>query len=209
MEFANEVRTEMTGDDAPHHQPARFDWATDNDKLIGPVPSVSDFHPTTPPPARTPPAPTEPTPINLAPTAPILLDNCILTVHVDAFVNTPTVYAIPAHAPRDLSGLRSCVQNPWSNLSRCRSYIHPPRDLSSLHSSTLNPWSSLHHRNRRSHPLHLCRYLDSEPLRHSHSNPLHPEPAQLPTNTELHFLAQSPIEPVQLFQIIQHPRVSR
>ena len=144
--------------------------------------------------------PTEPA----TPTAPILLDNCIPTVHVGPFVNTPAS-AIPARAPCDLWSLRSGVRNPWSNLSHCRSYIHPPRDLSSLRSSTPNPWNSLRHCDRRSHPFHPHQYSDSKPLRHSHSNPLHPKPARLPTNPELH-LAQSPIEPVHLFQIIQHPR---
>ena len=32
----------------PHHQSAVFDWATDIDESIGPIPSPSDFHPTTP-----------------------------------------------------------------------------------------------------------------------------------------------------------------
>jgi hypothetical protein len=204
-EFANEVRTETTGDDAPRHQPARFDWATDNDESIGPVPSVSDFHPTTPPPVRTPPAPTEPAPINLAPTAPILLDNRIPTAHVNAFVNTPTVYAIPAHAPRDLSGLRSGVRNPWSNLSRRRSYIHPPRDFSSLRSGTTNPWSSLRHRNHRSYPLRS--YSHPKPLQYSYSKPPSGTPLhkpQLPSPLPPH--SHSPPIPIHIFQVIQHPR---
>jgi len=261
----NEEKRETVSKGIEESRSERFDWATDIDTSIGPVPSASDFRSTKPPsrlaspkpapqlpdnpvtpsqPVRTPPAPTECTPAAYAPTAPALvnpdpgdevcapgpngialartvltesapvnitpadpisLDNRIPNAHVDAFVNTPTVYAIPARALRDLSGLRSGVRNPWSNLSRRRSYIHPPRDLSSLRSSTLNPWSSLRHRDRRSHPLHPHQYSDSEPLRHSHSNLLHPEPARLPTNPESHFPAQSPIEPIQLFQIIQHP----
>jgi hypothetical protein len=59
-EFTKEVCTETTSDNMPHHQSAVFDWATDIDESIGPVPSLSDFYPTTPPqPIRTPPTPTD------------------------------------------------------------------------------------------------------------------------------------------------------
>ena len=268
-------------------QQPTFDWATDIDQSIGPVPSVTDFRPTTPPQTvRTLPAPTDCKPAAYTPTTPALVNPdpgdtaCAPSLHDVAPASTaptdptpvqsmhmsmvPTdpapalpkpplvnpepaprhsvqasfipVDPAPVYAPsvpttsvhvstspavrtnpiastmpaaralRDLSGLKSGARNPWSNLSHRRSYIHPPRDLSSLRSSTLNPWSSLRHRNHRSHLSHPHRYSDSEPLRHSHSNPLHPEPARLPTNPESHFPVQSPIEPVQLFQIIQHPR---
>ena len=215
---------------------AQFDWATETDTSIGPVPCVTDFRPTIPPqPVRTPPARTDCKPAAYTPTTPALVNPepapshsvqasfipvdpapvdapgvPTTSIHVStspAVRTNPIASTMPAaRAPRDLSGLRSGAQNPWSNLSRRCSYIHPPRDLSSLHSSTLNPWSSLRHHNHRLYPLHTHRYSDLEPLRHSHSNTLHPEPARLPTNPESHFPVQSPIEPVQLFQIIQHPR---
>jgi hypothetical protein len=285
----DEVHTviQAANDGTTHQQQPTFDWATDIDQSIGPVPSVTDFRPTTPPQTvRTLPAPTDCKPAAYTPTTPALVNPdpgdtaCAPSLHdvapastaptnptpvqsmhmsvvptdpgpvlpkptlvnpepaprhsvqasfipVDpAPVDAPSVPTTSVHvstspavrtnpiastmpaarAPRDLSGLKSGARNPWSNLSRRRSYIHPPRDLLSLRSSTLNPWSSLRHRNHRSHPSHSHQYSDSEPLRHSHSNPLHPEPARLPTYPESHFPVQSPIEPVQLFQIIQHPR---
>jgi hypothetical protein len=63
---------------------------------------------------------TGPAPINLTPADPILLYNRILTAHVDMFVNTPTVYMIPAHPPCDLSDLKSIGLNtgiPWVGFS--------------------------------------------------------------------------------------------
>ena len=48
MEFTKEVLTETTGNNVPHHQSTAFDWTTDIDESIGPVPSTSDFRPTMP-----------------------------------------------------------------------------------------------------------------------------------------------------------------
>jgi hypothetical protein len=84
------------------HEHARFDWVTDIDTSIGPVPSPCDFHPTTPPqPVRIPPAPTDcataaympaaPVPISPNPIAPInpvpsALNDLTPTTHVDAVI---------------------------------------------------------------------------------------------------------------------------
>ena len=81
---------------------------------------------------------------------------------------------------------------------------YPPRDFSSLRSGTRNPWGSLRHRNRRSYPLHSHRqHLHSEPPIYPHS--LHPEPPQFRVNPQLHLSTQPSMEPIQLFQIVQHP----
>ena len=53
-EFAKAVCTETTGDNAPCHQPAQFDWVMDIDTSISPIPSASDFCPTKPQPCTKP-----------------------------------------------------------------------------------------------------------------------------------------------------------
>jgi hypothetical protein len=107
--------------------------------------------------------------------------------------------------------------------------VHGPRDFSALRSDTQNPWGSLNHRRRhpylRTHQSDLSR----EPLEHSHSrlppsqhsdsphrysfnSQLHPyshsrhvKPHQSDLRTQSH-LPVVPQPPINIFQIIQHPR---
>jgi hypothetical protein len=61
----------------------------------------------------------------------------------------------------------------------CAPIVHGPRDLSGLRSGVQNPWGSLHHRNRRSNPLQMNHpYSQSKPLRHFPSHTLRTEPVQ-------------------------------
>jgi hypothetical protein len=57
------------------HKHARFDWATNINKSLGPVPSTSKFHPTTPPQLIcTPPVPTDCTSVAHMPNTPTLVN---------------------------------------------------------------------------------------------------------------------------------------
>jgi len=218
-----------------------LNWVTDIHESISPIPSMSDFHPTTlsqlifapTEPTVTPPngdaatetVPIEPTPailplielnssdvgstpsldgialastaltesapINLAPTTPILLDNCITTAHIDVFVNTPTVYTIPVHPPHDLSGLKSGAQNSWGSINHHLHRFHPPWDHLFSPAEQLqsppNSYSNLHPRDLFSHS-------------HSYSHLW----SQLNPHFQPHSLAQ--LQPtVYIFQTIQHP----
>jgi hypothetical protein len=168
-----------------------LNWATNIDESIGPVPSASDFRPTTPSqlvcapsePTVTPPnddVATETIPVEPTPAAPILLDNRITTAHVDAFVNTPAIYAILAHPPRDLSGLKSGMRNPWG---------------------------SLNHRNRRAHPPQMRNpHLGSESLKNFHSRTWRSEPVQPFVGKSQHSQLHSHPLSAPVIQTIQHPR---
>jgi hypothetical protein len=204
---------------------------------------MSNFRPTTPlqpdhtlpPPSSSipaAPAPTDCIPAVYTPAAPVLVNPApVVNPTTDPPIGpTPIVEEPVARAPRDLSGLRSGVRNPWSNLSRRRSYIHPPRDLSGLKSGTRNPWGSINHRRRRFHPprehhsfsspeqllprpnLHpsthpqqgkpALRKSPSRPNSYSHSRP--PESPQLEPHAQPQLPAQ--FQPTaHIFQIIRHP----
>jgi hypothetical protein len=156
-----EVRTQTGRDDAMCHQPTPFDWATDVEQSISPVPiehidllpfvSNQPAHVTTdnPTPAVgvdtvTDTTPTDPVFAAITPTnpAPILPLGC-----------APVAFLTPAaRVQQDLSTLCSDMPNSWGTLHH--HYSHPPRDFSSLRSGNPNPWSSLRYRNRRSYPLH-------------------------------------------------------
>jgi len=103
----------------------RFDWATETNKSIGPVPNASDFRPTKPQsplPVRTTPKRTVTQRNgNVAPRRRIPAMDATTTAlpHVPA-ERAPTAIV---HGPRDLSGLRSSTPNPWRSLHR-RYYSH-------------------------------------------------------------------------------------
>jgi hypothetical protein len=140
---------------------ARLDWATNDDESIGPVPNASEFRPSTPAqPVCAPPRPAV-TPSNddAAPCAHTPAMGAT-SDHVPAAsvptkctpgTYTPTPPII--HSPRDLSGLRSGLQNPWGSLTRCRQHSYLLHDHSSLSSDAPNPWGSLRrrHYSRSSH----------------------------------------------------------
>ena len=116
----------------------RFDWATETNKSIGPVPNASDFRPTKPqsPLASPEPAPRlfgklipPPQPVRTTPKRTVTQRNgnvaprrCIPTMDATttALPQVPAERAPTAivHGPRDLSGLRLSTPNPWRSL-RC------------------------------------------------------------------------------------------
>ena len=204
-EATKEVCPQTGTDGATRHQP--FDWATDIDQSIGPVPNASDFCPTKPPSPLASPKPAPRLPDNsVTPSQPIRARTPAPT---DC---TPAAYTMPAaHAPRDLSGLQSGVQNPWRNLSRRRPHIYPPRDLSGLKSGTRNPWSSINHRRRRFHPPRECHPFSSpEQLRqlpdlHSSTHPQQGKPTLRKPHLESPQLSPQPPVPAYIVQNIQHP----
>ena len=126
----------------------QFDWVNGNDKLISPVPRVSDFHPTTTPqPICTPPKPTvTPSKCDMA------LSACTPTTNVSTMLHAltpiaPTKYLVPVTAPPqvptectstmiipglcDLSALCSDTHIPWGSLHCCQSghYAHVPHQF--------------------------------------------------------------------------------
>jgi hypothetical protein len=129
-----------TAHSATPHEPRRFDWVTETDRSIGPVPNVSDFHPrkrpsplpirTTPKRTVSPPrrdvAPRARTSATDAPTTPTT--PCVHTpvshtkyptpVTAPSQVPTKRVPAAIAYGPCDLSMLRSDAPNPWGTLRR-------------------------------------------------------------------------------------------
>lgn len=175
----------------------RFDWATETDRSIGPVPNASDFRPTKHP---SPLASPEPTPRLLdnpvAPSQPVCMPPKPTATpsngDVAPSVRTPAMRApTEPHArtlsivygPRDLSALRSGTSNPWDSIKRRHHHSYPPRDLTTLRSDSVNPWGSLHHQRHRSYPLPIYFAQPS-----SKEGNLH-----------------SPAPPVHIIQTIRHP----
>jgi hypothetical protein len=200
-EFAKEVRTEMTGDDAPRQQPAWFDWATNNDESIGPVPSASEFRPTTPP---------QPVRPSLTPTV-IPPDDNVVPHACTIATSTPTAPCAPVNpSPNtpvrlpDPIAAAFAKPDPIAPTASTPSIVHGPRDFSALRSDTRNPWGSIHHRRYRSCPVRRDSGTDTH--RYLHRDPLHSRhlisPPPLPFNSS-YFRAKPP---VQNLQIIQHPR---
>ena len=156
-------------------EPQRFDWATEIDESIGPVPSVSDFRPATPSqPTRTPsdriptsPAPTDCTPTAYTPAAPALIDpdpgDVAPRAHTLA-TRLLTDNPVPVDPNPAAPTPATCV--PTEPQVRTPLIAHGPRDLSALRSGTSNPWGSI---KRRRHCLHPLRDLSS--LRSGTSNP--------------------------------------
>ena len=176
-------------------EPQRFDWATEIDESIGPVPSVSDFRPTTPPQlVHTPPAPTDCTPAAYTPAAPALIDpdpgdvaphartlaTRLLTdnpvpVDPDPGNTTPNPVGVTLAKtePTKLMPVdpvpaapTPATRVPTEPQVRTPLIVHGPRDLSALRSGTSNPWGSI---KRRRHCLHPLRDFSS--LRSGTSNP--------------------------------------
>jgi hypothetical protein len=148
-------------DDATRHQPTPFDWATDIDQSIGPVPSVSDFRPATPlQPTHTPsdriptaPAPTDGTPAAYTSPAPALIDPDpgdvaprARTLATRLLTDNPVPVDPDPAAPTPATGAPTVPQ------ARTPSIVHGPRDLSALCSGTKNPWGSIKHHRRHSYP---------------------------------------------------------
>jgi hypothetical protein len=153
-----EIRTQTGEDDTMRHQPTPFDWATEVDESFGPVPTFFDDHAPAEHVSCSPIAPANRAdllpPVSNQP-AHLTTDNPTSAVGVNPVTDTSVgpelvvdepILLVPTRTPRDLSGLRSGTQNPWSSMHRRRQYSHPSRDSSSLRSNTLNPWSSLRHR---------------------------------------------------------------
>ena len=153
-EGIEESQCEVQGDPPPPtahpapvatvHEPQRFDWTTNDDQSIGPVPSAHDFCPNKPPSPLASPIPAHHPPDNpVMPSQPIRPHTPATGAPSDwipaAYTPAPPI----VHGPRDLSVLCSGSRNPWGSLSHRRSHIHPPCNLSSLCLSTSNPWSSL------------------------------------------------------------------
>jgi hypothetical protein len=190
-EFTKEVRTETTGDDAPRHQPAQLNWATNIDESIGPVPCVTDFRPTMPsqpvraPPKRTvaqpnAPALVDPDPSDVAPgpegvppasaaptePAPIIpKPEPVPGALINPSLNAPVASPDPIPAFAKPSPIVPVLSTP--------SIVHGPCNFSALRSDTRNPWSSLNHRRRR--PYSHTHYTDLrlKLLNHSNLPPLH------------------------------------
>jgi hypothetical protein len=186
QEATTEVRTQTAGDNVSRHQSTAFDWATDVDESPGPIPTFVDHSPT-----------------ERASCTPITQTNRVSPTPV----SKPALVIPTAHPPRDLSGLRSGVRNPWGSLSHRRQHPYPPRNFSDLRSNARNPWGSIHHRQNRSHPV--CRDLGPDTHRYSHSGLPHsrhsisPPPLTFNAQPRSYFRAEPPI---QNLQIIQHPR---
>jgi hypothetical protein len=175
QEAMKEACPQTGRDDATHHQPTLFNWATNTDSSIGPVPNVSDFRPATPSqPTRTPsdriptsPAPTDCTPTAYTPAAPALIDpdpgDVAPRAHTLA-TRLPTDNLVPVDPNPATPTPATCV--PTEPQVRTPLIAHGLRDLSALRSGTSNPWGSI---KRRRHCLHPLRDLSS--LRSGTSNP--------------------------------------
>jgi hypothetical protein len=204
------------------HEPMRFDWATDVDESMSPVPVIfPDRAPTECGTSNPPLATTDnPVPAKLDKPAPSSPGNPVIPpqpIHVvpkpsangDRGLHAPTPLII--HGPRDLSALCSGMKNPWGSSQRRHDHSYPPRDFSVLHLGSSNPWGSLRHRRRRSYPPHLPHaHSHPESLQYAYLNPSHSDRPPCKPQSQSH--SQSPPHPphplpssVHITQTIQHP----
>ena len=206
-----------TAHSATPHGPQRFDWATETDRSIGPVPNVSDFRSTKPPsPLVSPnPAPrlsdsptTPPQPVR-TPLQPIRArtstmgapSNCTLAAYTPA---APIHSMHASTAPVDpvpVSTTKRCV--PITALPQVSAehaptvIVHGPRDLSALRSDAPNPWGSLRRRHYGCYP----HVLHQVTCRRQHRQ-------KYPMNTHVR-TASTPKPPaptpIRVFETIRHP----
>jgi hypothetical protein len=155
-----EVHAQTGEDDAMSHQSTPFDWATDVDELMSPVPVMF--------PDRTPAEHTDYKPIMRADPIDILPSMSNQPAHVttdntptvgvnpvtdiipiastlitcnDLSINpAPTVLATPflptIHGPHDLSGLRLGTKNPWGSIQCRRDHSYSARNWTALWSDS-------------------------------------------------------------------------
>jgi len=178
--------------DPTSQKPTSFDWAVDVDAEIG-------FSPITP----NKPNPTPVHSVQSSPNAPVWLPDTIPITFAKPNPIVP-VSTIPSivHGPRDFSALRSDMRNPWGSLNhrRRRPYFH-------TRYTNLHPKAPNHSDSPPQHPRHSVPSVS--PLQHlpnSQSNPYllpwHPEPFRLAKS----HVSAAPQPPINIFQIIQHPR---
>jgi hypothetical protein len=205
----------VANDGATRRKSTPFDWAADVDASVGVCPIVTDDN--------VPEVSAIPVSVELDNPIPIAPNKSAPTVHVSAVVAPvpdesidpvpislvetsaiiPTVSTSPImRGPRDFSTLRSGKQNPWGSLNhrRRRPYLHTRQsDLSREppeHSHSRLPPSH--------HPDSPQRYSFNSQLHpYSHSRHVKPHPSDLRTQSHLPVVLQPP---VNIFQIIQHPR---
>ena len=160
QEAMKEACPQTGKDDAMCHQPTPFDWVTDIDQSIGPVPSASNFRPTTPAPKK--PIASMPASPNLAPPKPtVTLSSGDVALHAPTLASSKDPTTLLNCAPIE------CVDSlpPVSHLPACVTTnntapavgvnpvtTHAPHNLSALQSGTRNPWGSLSRRRYYSHP---------------------------------------------------------
>jgi hypothetical protein len=182
----------------------RFDWATDSNESIGPVPTSSDFHPTKVPsplvrpipaprllanpitpaqPGYTPPRPT------ITASNDIVAPRTCTPATDTPYTRTPvshTKYHAPSTAPPQVPAERAPT-----------TIVHGPRDLSALRSGAPNPWASL----RRRHNGHYARVPRQFTRQRQH-------PPIYPANRHLHTtLTPKPPTPApnHIFETVRHP----
>ena len=165
------------------HEHTRFNWATDIDKSIGPVPTLSDFFPMK---VLSPLASPEPTPHLVgncipAPQPVHTTPKCVVTPSRRNGPHTPvspTKFPVPITAP------------PWVP-TKCAPTVmaHGPCNLSMLRSDAPNPWGSLcrRHGGRHSHAPHQFSHQRQHPPTYPTNaytcttpTPKPPTPARIP-----------------------------
>jgi hypothetical protein len=192
----------------------RFDWATETDKLFGPVPNMSEFCPTEP---RFPLASPEhaprlfgnrippPQPIHMTPKRSVTRPRhnttpCACSPAVDTPSTAPP--QVPAEcapttaiqALHDLSSLRSSTPNPWGSLSRRRPHSYPLCNLSAPRSDTTNPWGIFH--------LHQYPGVPQQFTRRNQYPSRYPVNTHIPTTST----PKPPIPaPFGIFKTVWHP----
>jgi hypothetical protein len=154
----------------------------------------------------------------------------LTTVHVDATVAPASL--IPTSAPNlPTNVIADRSVNMLVDVAPIAPTTLAPHDFSSLHSNVRNPWGSIHYRNRRAYPLRTHCASSSTHLRlrpphletssssldwRSRSRLPNPEPQSLKIHSHSHSThcaytplrshSNSLLEPVQTFQVIQHPK---
>ena len=193
------------------HEPRRFDWVTETDKSIGPVPNARDFRPTAPVPAnpnRTPnrcipatSAPTNNTPTTYMPTAPALVNpdpSDVACVPYPAGI-VPFPISPKPIAPDNL--VPSVLKEPAPTMlvTPVSPTVYSPCDLSALRSGTSNPWGTLRrrHYHRYSHTPRQFGSAKRGQFAHLY-----------PTNTPIHkhpISESTPSSPFRVFETVKHP----
>jgi hypothetical protein len=143
------------------HEHAGFDWATNDDQSIGPIPCVTDFRPTKPLSPFVSPSP--------APRPP---DNPTMPLQPICMPPNPTTPVPPEPEPKLVSKI-----HPIMPTASTLPIAHGWHNFSALRSGRENPWGSLRHCQHRSHPA--CNYhrdsqMDPNPPRYLHPHPPYP-----------------------------------
>jgi hypothetical protein len=163
----------------------RFDWATETDQSIGPVPNASDFRPTKPQFPLASPIP-----------APRLFANPVTPAQP---VCTPPRPAItPSNGDVAPSVRTPTTRAPTGPHAHTPSIGHGPRDLSALRSDAPNPWGTLRRRHYHRHS-HTRRQFG--PAKRGLADPY-------PTNAPSHnhpVSKSAPASPFGIFETVRHP----